>query len=109
MNNSELKIKFTVGAFDKEMERSGLHDCKKYTKHIAQMNKLAEVLDRYDEFASLTLSPSDYAQKDGVYGIPKKKFHIGDERLLPHQIKATQAFLKDLRGFGLLADVVGSG
>ncbi len=109
MNNSELKIKFTVGAFDKDMERAGLHDCRKYTKHVAQMNKFAEVLDRYDEFASLTLSASDYAQKDGEYGIPKTKFHTGDERLLPHQIKATQAFLKELRGFGLLADVVGSG
>ena len=110
MKNSELKIMFVHGAFDKEMERAGLHDCKKYTKHIAQMNKLAEVLDRYDEFASLTLSPDDYAQKNGnKYGIPKKSFHMGDERLLPHQLKATQAFLKDLRGFGLLADVVGSG
>ena len=109
MKNSDLKIKFTVGAFDKDMERAGLHDCRKYTKHVAQMNKLAEVLDRYDEFAALTLSPNDYAQKDEKYGIPKSKFHIGDERLLPHQIKATQAFLKELRGFGLLADVVGSG
>ena len=108
MKNSELKIKFTVGAFDKEIERSGLHDCKKYTKHVAQMNKLAEVLDRYDEFAELTLSPNDYAQQ-GEYGIPKTKFHLGDERLLPHQTKATKAFLKELRGFGLLADVVGSG
>ena len=109
MSNSGLKIKFTVGAFDKDMERAGLHDCKKYTKHVDQMNKLAEVLDRYDEFASLTLSASDYAQKDGEYGIPKSKFHTGEDRLLPHQIKATQAFLKELRGFGLLADVVGSG
>ena len=109
MKKSELRIKFTVGAFDKDMERSGLHDCKKYTKHVAQMNKLAEVLDRYDEFSALTLLPTDYAKKDGEYGIAKTKFHTGDERLLPHQIKATQAFLKELRGFGLLADVVGSG
>jgi len=107
--NVQFKIKFSAGAFDKDMERAGLHDCKKYTKHVAQMNKAAEVLDRYDEFSSLTLSPSDYANKDTDYGIKKNKFHMGDERLLPHQVKATQAFLKELRGFGLLADVVGSG
>ncbi len=107
--NSKLKIKFTIGAFDKDLERAGLHDCRKYTRHVAQMNKAAEVLDRYDDFSSLTLESSDYAQRDTEYGIKKTKFHFGDERLLPHQLKATQAFLKELRGFGLLADVVGSG
>ncbi len=110
-NNISRKfyIKFTVGAFDKEIERSGIYGCKKYTKHVAEMNKAAEVLDRYDDFSSLTLLPSDYAQTTTEYGIPKQKFHTGNERLLPHQAKATQAFLKELRGFGLLADVVGSG
>ncbi len=111
MKNSEEKMKiiFTIDAFEKQVERSGLHDCKKYTKQVAEMNKHAEVLDRYDEFGSLTLKPSDYAKKETAYGIDRKKFHSGEERILPHQIRATQAFLKELRGFGLLADVVGSG
>lgn len=107
--NQKYYIKFTVGAFDKENERSGIYGCKKYTKRVSEMNKTAEVLDRYDDFSSLSLQPSDYAQTDGEYGIRKQKFHTGNERLLPHQAKATQAFLKELRGFGLLADVVGSG
>lgn len=104
-----LKIIFTVDAFEKQVERSGLHDCKKFTKHVAEMNKFAEVLDRYDEFGSLTLSPSDYAKKNTPYGIEKKKFHSGNRRILEHQEKAAYKFLKELRGFGLLADVVGSG
>ena len=112
MNNKlpkGYKIKFTIGSFDKEVERSGMYSSKKFTKHVAEMNKVAEVIDRYDEFSSLSLKPSDYANGKGVYGIKKEKFHTGDDRLLPHQVKATQAFLKELRGFGLLADVVGSG
>ena len=108
-NSKKFKIVFTAGAFDKDVERSGMRGCQKYTKHVAEMNKSAEALDRYDNFASLSLLPSDYAKAGGEYGIPVKKFHTGRDRLLPHQTKATQAFLKELRGFGLLADVVGSG
>ena len=105
-----LKIKFMAGAFDKSFERSGLSDRKNFTKHVADMNKEASVLDRYDEFSELSLSPSDFASDGGEYGIPEiKQIHSGRERLLPHQILATKAFLKELRGFGLLADVVGSG
>ncbi len=108
-NSNQIRIKFTIGAFNKDVERAGLHDCKKYTKHVAKMNKAAEILDRYDEFSELTLSPSDYAKGNGEYGIDKRKFHTAKDRLLPHQALATHAFLKELRGFGLLADVVGSG
>ncbi len=105
-----FKIKFTKNAFDKAFERAGLSDRKKFTKHVADMNKEASVLDRYDEFAELSLSPSDFAENGGEYGIPEsKQIHAGKERLLPHQVLATKAFLKELRGFGLLADVVGSG
>ncbi len=109
-NTPKLRIKFIAGAFNKDLERSGMQQSQNYTKHVAQMNKTAQTLDRYDEFATLSLTPSDFAKKDGVYGIDKiKQLHTGDERLLPHQVAATLAFLKELRGFGLLADVVGSG
>ncbi len=106
-----LKIKFIAGAFDKASERAGLKESRNFTKHVSEMNKRAEVLDRYDEFASLTL-PSEIFDKpaDSEYGIsPVREVHHGKERLLPHQVAATKAFLKELRGFGLLADVVGSG
>ncbi len=113
MNNDtpKLKIKFVAGAFNKATERSGFQESKRYTKRVAEMNDIASTLDRYDEFASLSLAPSVYAN-DGQseYGIKEiRQIHMGRDRLLPHQIEATKAFLKELRGFGLLADVVGSG
>ena len=101
-------ITFKDNAFNKAEERKNIKGCKVFTSHVAEMNKQVEVLDRYDDFGFLNLKSSDYA-KNGEYGIPKSKFHSGDERLLPHQMDATYAFLKELRGFGLLADVVGSG
>ena len=109
LNN--LKITFSVGAFDKQVERSGIHDRKKFTKRIDKMNKSVEVLDRYDDFSSMMLSSADFAKKKGgKYGIEKRAFHFGANGvLLEHQQRAALAFLKDLRGFGLLADVVGSG
>lgn len=104
-----LKIKFNAGAFDKSFERAGLQESKNYTKQVNLMNKQAEVLDRYDEFSNLSLSSSNFKKK-GEYGIEKiKNIHVDDERLLKHQVNATKQFLKELRGFGLLADVVGSG
>lgn len=108
-NENQLRIKFATNAFNKASEDTGLRDCKKYTKHVAKMNKCAEILDRSDKFSELSLLPSDYANIEGEYGIEKRKFHSRDERLLPHQKLATHAFLRELRGFGLLADVVGSG
>ena len=106
----KLKITFTAGAFDKQVERSGIHDSKKFTKRVAEMNKNVEVLDRYDDFASMMLSQTDFAKKKGgSYGIEKKSFHEGNKVILEHQKKAAEDFLKELRGFGLLADVVGSG
>ena len=108
---NNLKISFSVGAFDKQMERSGIHDRKKFTRRIEKMNKNVEVLDRYDDFSSMMLASSDFAKKKGgKYGIEKRAFHFGANGvLLEHQQRAALAFLKDLRGFGLLADVVGSG
>ena len=106
----DVTIRFADGAFNRAMERTELGDTRRYTGLVAQMNERAEVLDRDDEFARLSLHPSDYAQVGtSDYGIPKMRVHIGDERLLPNQVTATERFLRELRGFGLLADVVGSG
>ena len=109
MEQKTLMIKFDADAFKRQEERQGLLGHRRYTRHVAEMNRVAEALDCYDEFGALTLSATAYAQAGGVYGIPKKSFHEGNKRLRTHQVDATEAFLRDLRGFGLLADVVGSG
>ena len=112
---NKLLIRFDADSsdatvFDRDGNRTKLHDHRPYTKYVAEMNQTAEALDRFDEFGALTLSPDVFAQTPGLpYGIPQKSFHEGKNRLLKHQIHATEAFLRDLRGFGLLADVVGSG
>ncbi len=79
-----------------------------YTAGVAEKNRLVETLDRYDDFSQLQIPPKSY-EKRGVYGIKRTATHAGDEIILEHQRKAAQKFLKELRGFGLLADIVGSG
>ena len=105
-----LIITFADNAFIKSKEGNELERTKGFTKRVADMNKAAETLDRDDEFGELSLDPKVYAKKEGgTYGIPRVRAHVDDNRLFPHQILATKAFLRELRGFGLLADVVGSG
>ena len=79
-----------------------------YTAGVAQKSRLVETLDRYDDFSQLQI-PSRSYEKRGTYGIKRSATHAGDEIILDHQRKAAQKFLKELRGFGLLADIVGSG
>ena len=71
-----------------------------------------ESIGLYDDFSSLKIALNTYSQQDGEYGIPfKKSVHdaVGAARVLDHQREAAELFLSDLRGFGLLADCVGSG
>ena len=71
----------------------------------------AEVLDRYDDFANMKLTSAIYERQDGVkYGIQRRsEIHGNQDVILDHQVRAARDFLRVLRGFGLLADVVGSG
>ena len=108
MEDKKLVITFADEAFNRHNERVNLDRAQHFTRRVAEMNRAAQILDRHDEFDKLSLHPADYAQH-GEYGIPKMRQHIGEERLLPNQVAATQRFLRELRGFGLLADVVGSG
>lgn len=109
MEDKKLKITFADKAFVKSVERTELGRSRSFTRLVAEMNKAAEVLDRHDEFSVLSVAPERYAQNGTGYGIPQMSQHIGDERLLPNQVTAAKRFLRELRGFGLLADVVGSG
>lgn len=107
----DYSITFIDNAFDRDKSRSALSDTAvSYDKGIGSMNEKVEVLDRYDDFDSLKINPASYESgPGGGYGIPRRELHGGDDVILPHQKRAALAFLKELRGFGLLADVVGSG
>ena len=78
---------------------------------IEEVNSV-ETIGLYDDFSSLKIDLSLYSATGGEYGIPfKKAVHEVKEadRICPHQKQAAELFLSDLRGFGLLADCVGSG
>ncbi|MCD8206222.1 MAG: hypothetical protein LUD29_06460 [Clostridia bacterium] len=113
----EKDISFT-GVRDKFNEASGdvRGDIEEYNGYVAEMEKAIDVLDGYDDFSSLKIAASAYESRgDGTYGygIEKKRTLHGSgafaDVILDHQKKAAQMFLENLRGFGLLADVVGSG
>lgn len=85
-----------------------------YNKKTAEALSIMEKVDRYDDFSVLKIPLINYKQTPQTfpYGIEYTPFH---EKLqikgviLPHQKTAAEKFLKELRGFGLLADTVGSG
>ncbi len=69
-------------------------------------------IDKFDIFGRLNIDVKNYIKKDGSeYGIDyNPSIHVDRSVVvLPHQQKAAEAFLRELRGFGLLADNVGSG
>ncbi len=104
---------FNDDCFDRDNQRSNIARTKRpFNKTIYEMNRTVEELDRYDDFDSLKIDSDKYANTDlsGEYGIPyDSSKHIDHSVILKHQNVAAISFLKDLRGFGLLADVVGSG
>ena len=109
MEDKRYEIKFDKGVFS--AQRTSVSTKKKeYTQAVAERNKAVEELDRYDDFDYLRIEPGKYVKGRGAsYGIEfNEDIHV-DGVLLPHQLAAAQAFLSGLRGFGMLADVVGSG
>lgn len=85
---------------------------KRMTAELAEMNGAAEELDRYDDFSALRIDVAKYEKTPatGEYGIARREEVQGTgDIILKHQRSAALAFLRELRGFGLLADVVGSG
>ena len=104
---------FNDECFDRNSQRSNIARQKRpYNKTIYDMNRAVEELDRYDDFDSLKIDSSKYEKVGDVidYGISLDRTkHTDNSVILPHQKAAAISFLKDLRGFGLLADVVGSG
>lgn len=103
-------ITFIGNAYNRASQRAGLSDIKvNYSEKIGKLDEDVAALDRYDEFAALRIDASEY-EANGAYGIQRKKsLHGGGGVILKHQAEAAEKFLKERRGVGLLADVVGSG
>lgn len=83
-----------------------------YDREIANMCSLVETLDRYDDFAHLKIDTEKYKKINSgdTYGIEYvPQIHVNGSVIQPHQLRAAADMLKRLRGFGMLADVVGSG
>lgn len=112
--DDNYKITFTDSAFSADVQRSNLQYKKKFTKKVAQAQQSVEALDSHDDFHELLIDCSHYARRKSgksEYGIAADiDIHgEGGSVILSHQQAAAEKFLRDLRGFGLLADVVGSG
>ena len=110
MAEKNFKIKVDDHAFDRDVQRSNIATTKKsFDRQVYDANKSVEELDRYDDFGFFKIDPLTYKkQADSQYGVPVR-LGFNDDVILSHQRVAALSFLRDLRGFGLLADVVGSG
>lgn len=113
MKLPHYEISFDEKAWNEQSQRTNIQRHKKYTSRVAQIQPYVDELDRYDDFKRLVISPSAYAKTEetGVYGIKKdNNIHgLGGNVVLDHQVQAAKQFLGEHRGFGLLADLVGSG
>lgn len=111
--DENYKLTFTDTAFSADIQRSNLQYKKKFTKQVAEAQQSVEALDSHDDFHELLIDCSHYQKKNGkvAYGIDTDRDIHGEggSVILSHQQAAAEKFLRDLRGFGLLADVVGSG
>ena len=98
---------------DKNEKKSTVEAPRVLTRETYDAVKSVETLARYDDFSYLRINANAYSQTANEgYGIPfKGAVHkqSNKQRILPNQEEAAQMFLADLRGFGLLADCVGSG
>lgn len=112
--DDKYKLIFTDTAFSADGQRSNLQYKKKFTKQVAEAQQSVEALDSHDDFHALLIDCSRYGRSGSSkspYGIAEDSdvHGVGGSVILPHQQVAAEKFLRDLRGFGLLADVVGSG
>ena len=107
------RLNFESDAFARQNIAALPSTWRAYKAQIRSMNKTVKALDRYDDFATMKIPPRFYRACKGkgvVYGIEYIQNVHGDEDVvLNHQHNAAHTFLQKLRGFGLLADVVGSG
>ncbi|MDE7300994.1 MAG: DEAD/DEAH box helicase family protein, partial [Clostridia bacterium] len=108
----EFELSIAPNAFNMDSDKSKLNTKPaRYTKEVAELCDAVEELDRHDDFSALRIDADNYKKKaGGKYGIAfDPAVHRDGKVIQPHQRKAAADFLKRLRGFGMLADVVGSG
>ena len=110
---ADYKLTFADGAFNASDVSGITKTWQTYTRTIMKMNETVKPLDRYDDFATMKVSSKQYRAESASskYGIAHDSAIHGahGDVVAPHQYSAAHAFLQKLRGFGLLADVVGSG
>lgn len=110
---AEYKLTFSDTAFNAGDVSGITKTWKLFTPEVKSANDTIRSLDRYDDFATMKLNASQYKadSADAKYGIPfDRNIHSDSGTVITeHQYNAAHAFLQKLRGFGLLADVVGSG
>ncbi|MDE6372984.1 MAG: DEAD/DEAH box helicase family protein [Clostridia bacterium] len=105
-----FQLEVPATAFNMNSNRSSLNTRPaRYNGQVAELCSAVEELDRHDDFSALKIDAGKYA-KAGDYGIElDRSVHKDGYVIQPHQRVAAADFLKRLRGFGMLADVVGSG
>lgn len=114
-----MKYKITFnrgesGSFNRQNAINALQGANVFTTDVNKWNEMAQLLDRYDIFDHLQIDQSAYEQREFdlgngkkvTYGIPLKS---NGTPFYTHQPTAAERFLKELRGFGLLSDLVGAG
>ncbi|MBR2988931.1 MAG: hypothetical protein IKC64_04315 [Clostridia bacterium] len=107
IDQKQFRFVANNGAFNIASARDQLTDqVSAFDRSANENNHTVAALDRYDDFSALKISCDEYGEENG-YGIAPKR--NGDPVIYSNQESAAIEFLRDLRGFGLLADVVGSG
>jgi len=89
-------------------------DAQPLTKDKLGDIQLVDTIGRYDNLSMLKIPIAQYAAREdtGEYGIrykPAVHGSVNGARIRTNQEEAAKLFLSKLRGFGLLADCVGSG
>lgn len=112
----DIEIKFNGGtnaqrAWNPEEQKQNITARSTYTQKIGEAEEMILPLDRFDDFSQLNIEPKHYEKKEGSpYGIELDRVKHSDNQVIrKKQQNAAHQMLRDLRGFGLLADVVGSG
>ncbi len=116
--NKDFVIRIDDGALDRvEAQKTGISNKRKpLTDKINECNSLVDALDRYDDFDTLKIDTKAYVKNNntGEYGIHYEEFgrhenNLHNEVIFPFQKEAALLFLKEHRGFGILAELVGTG